>query len=92
MIEGGETPCLSSRELEIIGFKMCVFALSGLLAATKAIGDCLRYLKEKGTTTGLADTSSFEDYREIIGINKYQELEEMFIRHKPPGDEKDTIK
>jgi len=78
MIEGGKTPCLSVQDLEKLGFKLGVFALSGLFAATKAIEDCFRFLKENGTTSGFENTSSFKDYKEIINIKKYQELEEKF--------------
>jgi methylisocitrate lyase len=83
MIEGGKTPCLSAQELEKLGFKLGVFALSGLFAATKAIEDCFSFLKENGTTSGFENTSSFDDYKEIIDIKKYQELEERFLTRKP---------
>ncbi len=83
MIEGGKTPCLSVQDLEKLGFKLGVFALSGLFAATKGIEDCFRFLKKNGTTAGFENTSSFKDYKEIINIKKYQELEEKFITRKP---------
>ena len=82
MIEGGKTPCLSARELEEPGFKMGVFALSGLFAATRAIEDCFRFLKENGTTSGFENISSFTDYKEIIDIKKFQELEGKFITRR----------
>ncbi len=78
MIEGGKTPCLSAHDLEKLGFKLGVFALSGLFAATRAIEDCFRFLKENGTTSGFENLSLFQDYKEIINIKKYQELEEKF--------------
>ncbi len=85
MIEGGKTPCLSARELEELGFKIVVFALSGLFAATKAIEDCFRFLKENGTTSGFKNIASFKDYKEIIDIKEFQGLEEKFITRKPPS-------
>ncbi len=85
MIEGGKTPCLSAQDLEKLGFKLGVFALSGLFAATRAIEDCFRFLKENGTTSGFENSSSFKDYKEIINIKKFQELEEKFITRKPPS-------
>jgi len=86
MIEGGKTPCLSAQDLEKLGFKLGVFALSGLFAATRAIEDCFRFLKENGTTEAFGNISSFKDYKEIIDIKKYQELEEKFItRTLPPS-------
>ena len=86
MIEGGKTPCHNARELEELGFKIGVFALSGLFAATRAIEDCFRFLKKNGTTSGFDNISSFKDYKEIIDIKKYQELEEKFITRKPPSE------
>ncbi len=78
MLEGGKTPNLNAQDLEKLGFKMGVFALSGLFAATKGIEECFRFLKENGTTSGFENMSSFQDYKEIIDIKKYQELEEKF--------------
>ena len=85
MIEGGKTPCLSARELEELGFKIGVFALSGLFAATRAIEDCFRFLKENGTTCGFENISSFAAYKEVIDIKKYQKLEDTFITRKLPS-------
>ncbi len=85
MIEGGKTPYLSAQDLEKLGFKLGVFALSGLFAATQAIGNCFRFLKENGTTSGYENISSFAAYKEVIDIKKYQELEERFITRKPPS-------
>ncbi len=83
MIEGGKTPCLNTQDLEKLGYKLGVFALSGLFAATKAIEDCFSFLKQNGTTSGFENRSSFKDYKEIINMKKYQELEERFIVRKP---------
>ncbi len=83
MIEGGKTPCLTVQELEKLGFKLAVFALSGLFAATKAIEDCFRFLKENGTTSGFENMSSFKEYGEMIEIKKYQELNEKYTTHNP---------
>ncbi|MBT7210511.1 MAG: isocitrate lyase/PEP mutase family protein [Candidatus Scalindua sp.] len=83
MIEGGKTPCHSAGELEEFGFKMGIFALSGLFAATKGIEDCFCFLKENGTTSGFENISSFQDYKEIINMKKYKELEEKFVIRKP---------
>ncbi|MBT6563530.1 MAG: carboxyvinyl-carboxyphosphonate phosphorylmutase, partial [Candidatus Scalindua sp.] len=56
--------------------------LSGLFAATRAIEDCFRFLKENGTTSGFENMSSFKDYKEIINMKKYHELEEKFVTRK----------
>jgi methylisocitrate lyase len=78
MVEGGRTPILSAEELQKMGFKIAVFPLSGLFAATKAIESCFSYLKEHGTTVGFADTFSFQEFEMLIEVPKYHELEEKF--------------
>ncbi len=78
MIEGGKTPVLSRDELAEIGFKIVVYPLSGLFSATKAMINCYRQLFEHGTTTGLTDIVSFQDFEDIIEVPKYRELEQKF--------------
>ena len=78
MIEGGKTPCLSSQQLQELGFKIVVYPLSGLFAATKAMINCLQKLKEQGSTNGFADLVSFQEFEEIIEVSKYRQLEKKF--------------
>ncbi len=78
MIEGGKTPFLSAKELEELGFKIVVFPLAGLFAATKAMEACFRHLKKQGTTAGFGDTISLKEFEELIEVPKYRKLEEKF--------------
>lgn len=77
-IEGGKTPVLPAGELEQLGFKIAVFPLAGLFAATKAIADCFRYLKEHRTTNGFENLVNFQQFEEIIDVPKYRQLEKEF--------------
>lgn len=89
MIEGGKTPFLTGEELEKLGYKIAVFPLSGLFAATQAMTACLRHLKEKGTTAGFDNLVSFSEFEKIIEVPKYRELEQMFAvkKDKPSSEE-----
>lgn len=78
MIEGGKTPSLSSKELEELGFKIVVFPLSGLFAATKAIEACFRHLKNHGTTADSENTLSFKEFEKLMGVPKYRVIEKEF--------------
>ena len=78
MIEGGKTPNLSARELEELGFKIAVFPLSGLFAATRAMEACFRHLKNHGTTAGFENTFLFKDFEKLIDVPKYREIEKKF--------------
>ena len=78
MIEGGKTPFLSAAELERLGFKMVVYPLSGLFAATRAIEEVARHLKETGTTAGYGRMVAFDEFEDVIGLNGCRELEARF--------------
>ena len=78
MIEGGRTPLLSAAELQSMGFKIAVFPLAGLFAATKAMQDVFEYLKMNGTTDGFRKTIEFGDFEQIVDVPVYRELEKKF--------------
>lgn len=78
MIEGGKTPFLSAEKLRELNFKIVVYPLSGLFAATGAMAGCFRYLRANGTTAGWANLLSFRDFERMIGVPSYRELERKF--------------
>ena len=78
MIEGGKTPFLSAQELEQLGFRMVVYPLSSLFAATRAVQEMALRLKAAGTTAGYDRMVSFEQFEEIIGVQGYREIETRF--------------
>ncbi len=78
VIEGGKTPCLSSEELAKLGFKIVVYPLTGLFAATKAMFASLSYLREYGNTQEFTDLVNFTEFAELIEIAKYKDLEKQF--------------
>lgn len=78
MIEGGKTPLLTPAELQKLGYKIVVFPLAGLFAATHAMQTCFNHLKQNGTTTGLNNLVNFQQFEEIIDLPKYRQLEQQF--------------
>jgi methylisocitrate lyase len=79
MIEGGKTPLLSSAQLQALGYRMVVYPLSGLFAATKAIMETYRELLTARTTAARQDRMvSFHEFEEIIGAPRFRELEQRF--------------
>ncbi|BAZ15451.1 2,3-dimethylmalate lyase [Calothrix sp. NIES-4071] len=78
IIEGGKTPQLSAAQLEEMGFKIVFFALSTLLAVTKVMKACLQELKEKGTTKDFTEMINFGEFKELIEVSKYLDLEKQF--------------
>ena len=78
MIEGGKTPVLPGAQLQHMGFKIAVYPLSGLFAATQAMLNCYRYLKQHQTTTGFSPMLTFSDFEQLIEVPYYQQLEQQF--------------
>jgi methylisocitrate lyase len=82
IVEGGKTPQLSGAELEKLGFKIAVFPLSGLFAATQAITACFQQLRNQGTTTGFSNLVNFKEFEQLIDVPQYRQLEEQFTVQK----------
>ena len=78
MVEGGKTPLLSTRELESMGYKIAVFPLTGLFAATRAIEDSFKLLKETGTTANRPGMYSFKEFEELVDVPEYRTIETKF--------------
>ena len=78
MVEGGKTPFLAAHELQALGFKLAIFPLSGLFAATRAMQDILAFLKGNGTTSGYESMTSFSQFEEVIGLENFREIESLF--------------
>ncbi len=79
MIEDGVTPFLSAAELQDLGYKMVVYPLSGLFAATAALQRTFAALKADGTTTTAGPMAGLEEFKDIIGVPAYGELEREFV-------------
>jgi 2,3-dimethylmalate lyase len=80
MDEGTKTPLLTTRELEIMGFKIVIFPRSAPCAAAKTIQDLMQLLKETGTTKGFSDRIvTFEGRNLITGLARYREMEKKYL-------------
>ena len=72
MVEKGKTPLLAPAELAGLGFSLIVSPLSGLLAATKALGDAYSHLRALGTMRDvLGDITGFDEFTDLVGLPKH---------------------
>jgi methylisocitrate lyase len=79
MIEGGNTPLLSSAELQELGYKMVVYPLSALFSAAKAVRETFLALHDEKTTSSRQDALvSLAEFEEIIGVPSWRELERRY--------------
>jgi len=77
--EGGKTPAVTHAFLRELGFKLVIFPLTILLAATVAIRSALHRIKADGTPIELMPSLlPFGDFLDFIGMAEIRELEARF--------------
>ncbi|MFL6324100.1 MAG: oxaloacetate decarboxylase [Nitrososphaeraceae archaeon] len=79
MIEEGLTPNLPSKDLLKMGYRIVVFPLSGLYAATFAIKQVFLELKNSGATQQARRMMvTFKDFNKFVDLHKYAALEKRY--------------
>jgi 2-methylisocitrate lyase-like PEP mutase family enzyme len=79
MVEGGRTQLRTPDELHALGFDLVASPLSGLLSATKAMGDAYGALREHGTLRDRLDTvTGFDEFGDLIGLPRHYALEAAY--------------
>jgi len=79
MIEEGLTPNLPSKDLLKMGYRIVVFPLSGLYAATFAIKQVFLELKNSGATQQARRMMvTFKDFNKFVDLHKYGALEKRY--------------
>ena len=85
MIEDGATPFLSAPQLQDLGFRMVVYPLSGLFAAAAVLRNVYGELHATGTTTGAGPMTGLEEFKTLIGLDKFNALEAKFASNGGEG-------
>jgi 2-methylisocitrate lyase-like PEP mutase family enzyme len=85
LVEGGDTPLLPPARLEALGYRIAAYPLTLLNAATRAMQNALAAL---GKGESPADLLSFEELREIVGFDAYDEARARYADDSDePGSE-----
>jgi 2-methylisocitrate lyase-like PEP mutase family enzyme len=77
-VPGGKTPPLTVSELEKLGYKIVIFPVVGLMAATLAIENALLGLREHGTDWSDGPILSPMDIFKKVGIDWWLEQESKY--------------
>jgi len=81
--ESGKTPLLSLEEIHTLGFKLVIFPVSMLFAATQALLGLLEVLKQGQTPTAFAERMvTFSQFTAQIGLPDIQALERRYGVHQ----------
>ncbi len=77
--ESGKTPLLSLDEIQALGYKLVIFPVSMLFAATYAMLGLLEVLKQGQTPTSFAEHMvTFSQFTDQIGLPEIQALERRY--------------
>ncbi len=77
--EGGKTPPVSLARLTELEYRIVIFPISTLLAATAAMRAILREIAVSGTpAAGLADLPTFGEFVDFIGLPQVREAEQRY--------------
>jgi len=76
MVEGGRTPVLSNADLEAIGYRIAIFPVTALLAATAAMQATYDHIRQQGSSAGVAvPLLAFKDLTQLMGFEEVWEFE-----------------
>jgi 2-methylisocitrate lyase-like PEP mutase family enzyme len=77
--EGGRTPPTDLDRLKELGFRIVIFPLSTLLAATRGIQDVLAKISTDGTPAAALDgLPGLTDFTRLVGIEEVEEIGRRF--------------
>ncbi len=81
--EGGKTPPVGLARLQELGYRVVIFPISTLLAATAAMRRILREIAQAGTpAAALGDVPAFGEFLDFIGLPEVRAAEQ---RYAVPG-------
>lgn len=85
--ESGKTPLLSLPEIQALGFKLVIFPVSLLFAATRAMLELLEVLQQGETPVPFHSRMvTFSQFTQQIGLPEIQELERRYGVNSPTVD------
>ena len=77
--EGGKTPPLSLERMTELGFRLVIYPIGTLLAATAGIRSLLETLRKDGTPqAALPGLPAFDEFTSLVGLPEVRELEQRF--------------
>ncbi len=77
--EGGKTPPVPLPRLRELGYRIIIFPVATLLAATRAIREVLAQMRTAGSPIPVMDRlMPFNDFLDFIGLPEIRELERRF--------------
>ncbi len=85
--EGGKTPPISLERVRELGYRIIIFPISTLLAATAAMRRILHEIARAGTPAGaMSELPTFAEFVDFIGLPQVREAEQRYaVKADAPG-------
>jgi len=78
--EGGKTPPIPLDRLRELGYRIVIFPIGALLAATTAVRKLAAEIQVHGTPIALlSEMISFKEFNQMVGLGEIQQLERRFV-------------
>jgi 2-methylisocitrate lyase-like PEP mutase family enzyme len=83
MVEKGRTPVLTKNELQELGYRIAIFPVTALLAATQAMVAVYEQFKQMGSSVDISqDLYDFTELSKLMGFEDVWEFEKKYIESK----------
>ena len=77
--EGGKTPPISLERVKELGYRIVIFPIAALLAATGAMRRILREIAQEGTpAAAMSELPTFAEFVDFIGLPQVREAEQRY--------------
>jgi 2,3-dimethylmalate lyase len=84
--EGGKTPPVGLDRLTELGYRIVIFPIGTLLAATAAMRRVLAEIAAAGTPAAvLGELPTFGEFTDFIGLPEVREIEQRYVADEPPS-------
>ncbi|HTU04436.1 MAG TPA: oxaloacetate decarboxylase [Trebonia sp.] len=84
--EGGKTPPVGLDRLTELGYRIVIFPIGTLLAATAAMRRVLAEIATAGTPAAvLGELPAFGEFTDFIGLPEVREIEQRYVADEPPS-------
>jgi 2,3-dimethylmalate lyase len=85
--EGGKTPPIGLDRLKEMGYRIVIFPIGTLLAATGAMRRILQEIAQAGTpAAAMHELPTFAEFVDFIGLPQVREAEQRYaVKTSPPG-------
>ncbi len=79
-IESGKTPPVPLERLKELGYRLIIFPVSALLAATRSVQEVLAQMRAEGSPISVMDEQllPLDEFMDFIGMREARKLEERF--------------